>query len=406
MGLLGGTLAVGSTATVASALGEKSAHPTPIGVGPGTAAAPQEAPIPGAAALDGRRSLLADGPVAAVDLGDGTYTAPYEVVQGVKVFHLRMAPVRWEVSPGVVKEAWAFNGTVPGPTLRFNEGDRVRFIVQNDLSEMTGVHWHGMVLPNDQDGVPHITQHPIMPGETFTYEWTAVSTGTHWYHAHMGGNQVGKGLYGSLEIVPKVGDIQADRDYRVILNDGFLGFILNGKSFPATRPLKAKVGERVRIRIIGSGPEIIHPVHLHGGHFELLAQDGHLLPFPVKMDTLNTGVGQTYDIIFVPPSPGKWLLHCHIFSHSEASHGMQGMVTYLDVDPGGAGGAGPGEPGLPELPVEPGLPTEPVLPPQPGLPAQPGVPAQPGAPAQPGLPVQPPPSVPLSPHVPAVPTLP
>ena len=212
-----------------------------------------------------------------------------------------------------------------------------------------------------------------MPGETFTYEWTAVSTGTHWYHAHMGGLQVGKGLYGALEIVPKQGDIQSDRDYRAILNDGFLGFVLNGKSFPATRPLKAKVGERVRIRIIGSGPEMIHPVHLHGGRFELLAQDGNMLLFPVKMDTLNTGVGQTYDIVFVPPKPGKWLLHCHIFSHSEASHGMQGMVTYLDVAPGdlAPGEVAPGDAGLPELPAEPVPPAEPALPPEPALPAPP-----------------------------------
>ncbi|MGH3941965.1 MAG: multicopper oxidase domain-containing protein [Pseudonocardiaceae bacterium] len=278
----------------------------------------------------------ADGEAGAVDLGDGTFTAPYEVDGGVKVFKLRMAPVRWEVSPGDVREAWAFNGTVPGPTIHINEGDRVRFLVQNALPESTGVHWHGMDLPNSQDGVPHITQHPIEPGETFTYEWTAISTGTHWYHSHMGGPQVGKGLYGSLEIVPKLGDIRADRDYRLIFNDGALGFVLNGKSFPATKPLKAKVGERVRIRIIGSGPELIHSIHLHGGFFELTSQDGRKMPFPVKMDTVNAGPGQTYDIVFVPPSPGKWLLHCHIFSHSETPTGMKGMVTYLDVEPGSA----------------------------------------------------------------------
>ncbi|MGQ0774708.1 MAG: multicopper oxidase family protein [Pseudonocardiales bacterium] len=275
-----------------------------------------------------------DGAVGAFDLGDGTFTAPYEVVGGVKVFKLRMAPVRWEVSPGDVRTAWAFNGTVPGPTIRINEGDQVRFLVQNDLPESTGVHWHGMNLPNSQDGVPHLTQHPIEPGELFTYEWTAISTGSHWYHSHMGGPQVGKGLYGSLEIVPTLGDIRADRDYRVIFNDGALGFVLNGKSFPATKPLKAKVGERVRIRIIGSGPELIHSIHLHGGFFELTSQDGNKLPLPVKMDTVTAGPGQTYDIVFVPPSPGKWLLHCHIFSHSETPTGMEGMVTYLDVEPG------------------------------------------------------------------------
>ncbi len=346
---------------------------------------------PAAASVTGVSAAQAqDGPVPAYDLGDGTYSAPYDVVNGVKVFHLRMAPVQWEVSPGVVKEAWAFNGTVPGPTIRLNEGDQARFIVQNALPEETGVHWHGMELPNDQDGVPHLTQHPIMPGETYTYEWKAVSTGTHWYHSHMGGTQVGKGLYGALEIKPKQGEIPADRDYRAIVNDGFLGFVLNGKSFPATRPLVAKVGERVRIRVIGSGPEMIHSIHVHGGFFDLVAQDGRKLPVPVKMDTVNTGPGQTYDLVFIPPKPGKWLVHCHIFSHSETATGMQGMVTYLDVAPGGAGPGQAALPELPELPVAPGTPGAPELPGSPGVPGgSPAAPVTPGNPGEANQPVLP-----------------
>jgi hypothetical protein len=215
----------------------------------------------------------------------------------------------------------------------------------------------------------------------------------------MGGNQIGMGLYGSLEVIPKQGDIPADRDYRVIVNDGIMGFILNGKSFPATRPLKAKVGERVHIRLIGSGPEMIHMMHLHGGHFDLVAQDGMRLPAPVSMDTVATGVGQTYDFIFVPPYPGKWLLHCHIFSHSETPAGMQGMVTYLDVAPGdSAAPGGGGLPGLPGVPGVPGLPTAPGVPAEPGLPAEPGRPAHPGQSTEPARPAEP--------HLPELPGLP
>lgn len=113
------------------------------------------------------------------DLGDGTRLAQYEVVGGVKVFRLRAAPLSWEVSPGNVRQAFAYNGTVPGPVIRVNEGDTVRFIVQNDLPESTSLHWHGMDLPNDQDGVPGLTQPEIEPGQSFTYEWKAISTGTH-----------------------------------------------------------------------------------------------------------------------------------------------------------------------------------------------------------------------------------
>lgn len=268
------------------------------------------------------------------DLGDGTTLAAWELKDGVKEFHLDVAPMKWQTKPGGrVFDAMAINGHIPAPTIRVNEGDKLRFIVKNGMPQDTSIHWHGMVLPNDQDGVPGLTQAPIEPGETFTYEWTAVSTGTHWYHSHMHGDQEGRGLYGSLEIVPRLGDIPSDRDYRIIIGDGPLGFVFNGKSFPGTTQLRGRVGERIRIRVIGTGPEMIHSIHLHGGYFEVVAQDGHMKPIPERMDTLNVGVGQTYDLIWVPVKPGKWMLHCHIFSHSETPNGMEGMVTIVNIDP-------------------------------------------------------------------------
>jgi FtsP/CotA-like multicopper oxidase with cupredoxin domain len=242
-----------------------------------------------------------------------------------------MDVIPWEVEPGIVREAYAFNGTVPGPVIRVTEGDRLRFVVTNNLPEHTAVHWHGMVLPNSQDGVPGMTQEHIMPGETFTYEWTAVTLGTHWYHSHMGGGQVGRGLFGSLEVVPRSGDLDVDRDYRLLIGDGSLGFTFNGKSFPATVPLQARVGETVRIRLIGTGPEQIHPIHLHGMAFEVIAQDGHMLDDPYVVDTLSVAPGQTFDILARPTRPGQWMLHCHIFSHSEGPNGMTGLVTVLNV---------------------------------------------------------------------------
>ncbi|MEV8444108.1 multicopper oxidase domain-containing protein [Actinosynnema sp. NPDC051121] len=289
----------------------------------GTAQAPVADPVQAAAAGE--------------DLGDGTRLAPYEVVNGVKVFTLRAAPISWEVSPGNVRQAFAYNGIVPGPVIRINEGDTVRFILQNDLPEATSLHWHGMDLPNDQDGVPGLTQPEVEPGQSFTYQWKAISTGTHWYHSHMHGDQEGKGLYGSLEVVPRFGDIASDRDVRLIIGDGPLGFVFNGKSFPATAPLRARVGERVRIRLIGSGPEMIHPIHLHGGYFEVVAQDGRRLPSPQQMDTVLVGVGQTYDLIWTPTRVGKWMIHCHIFSHAETHTGMAGLVSIFNVDPGTIG---------------------------------------------------------------------
>jgi FtsP/CotA-like multicopper oxidase with cupredoxin domain len=269
----------------------------------------------------------------AVDLGDGTTLAPWNLVDGQKVFELTLAPKKQATTdgPAFLKDALSVNGSIPAPTIKVNQGDKLKIIVNNQMKEGSSIHWHGMDLPNEQDGVPGITQRTIRPGAQHIYEWTAISTGTHWYHSHMGGDQEGRGVFGALIIVPAVDDIPSDRDYTLIFSDGPLGFVINGKSFPSTTRLAARVGERVRIRLIGAGPEMIHSVHLHLGYFEVVAQDGNRLPQPFKADTQLLGIGQTFDLIWVPTRTGAWMLHCHIFSHSETSAGMTGMVTLIDV---------------------------------------------------------------------------
>jgi FtsP/CotA-like multicopper oxidase with cupredoxin domain len=276
--------------------------------------------------------------------GDGTVLARPTEVDGVKEFHLTMDETSIEVSPGVVKPAYAFNGTVPGPTIRVDEGDRVRIVVDNRLPFATSTHWHGMILPNDQDGVGGITQPHIAPGEQYVYEWTAVATGTHWYHAHSSGRHIGKGLYGALEVVPDEGDFESDRDYRLMLGDTDLGFTLNGRSFPSTPTLDAEVGETVRLRLINTGDQV-HAMHLHGVPFTVVAQDGMPRVQPEQMDTLTIAPGQTFDLLFEQVYPGKWLIHCHMFVHSHMNadehppgeSGMNGMVAVVNVTPASGG---------------------------------------------------------------------
>jgi len=295
--------------------------------------------------------------------GDGTVFARYDTDKdGTKIFKLDAAPYTWNVAPGVKKQAFAFNGTVPGPTIRVIEGDKVRVIVSNHLPMGTAVHWHGMVLPNKMDGVPGITQEPIQPGSSMTYEFVAVATGTHWYHSHWDGDQVGKGLYGSLEVVPHTGDRAVDRDYRLFVGDTNLGFVINGRTYPGTEPLKAKVGEKIRIRLTPTG-ELSHPFHLHGQPFQLVAQDGFDLPQPITMDTLLISTAQTFDIVTVALAPGRWMFHCHIFSHMHApgphaGHAMAGLVTTLDVAPAAA----PAVPPLNGVNPAAGVPAPPVTP--------------------------------------------
>ena len=291
----------------------------------------------------------APGPPAppGTGLGDGTQLAESTTEGGVKEFHLTMAETTVEVAPGVVKQAYAFNGIVPGPVLRMNEGDRVRIVVENKLPFPTSTHWHGMILPNDQDGVGGVTQPHIEPGQTYTYEWTAVATGTHWYHSHSSGRHIGKGLYGALEVVPAKGDFKADRDYRLMLGDTDLGFTLNGRSFPSTPTLVTKVGDTVRLRLINTGDQV-HAMHLHGVPFEVVAQDGMRRSSPERMDTLTIAPGQTFDLLFRQEHPGTWLVHCHMFIHSHMNadthppgeSGMNGMVAIVDTAPSPAGGGG------------------------------------------------------------------
>lgn len=106
---------------------------------------------------------------------------------------------------GKEKRAIAVNGQIPMPTLTFTEGDIAEIVVHNKLKESTSLHWHGLYLPNKEDGVPYLTQMPIKPGETFTYRFPIIQSGTHWYHSHSG-LQEQIGMYGSLILLKKKDD--------------------------------------------------------------------------------------------------------------------------------------------------------------------------------------------------------
>lgn len=251
-------------------------------------------------------------------------------IGGVKVFEVTAQVVQWEVEPGVRREAFAYNGQVPGPTIRVTEGDRVRVNLKNELPESTSIHFHGLTTPNAMDGVPFITQPPVKPGQGFTYEFVAKPSGTHMYHSHNGASQIDKGLLGAFIVVPKAGETKVASDVVMVINDGPLGYTLNGKSFPATQPIVMKLGQRLRIRYMNEG-SIIHPMHLHGMVQQVIAKDGRRLVQPYLVDTLNVAPGERYDVLVTASELGVWALHCHILSHAESARGMHGMVTAVIV---------------------------------------------------------------------------
>ena len=307
--------------------------------------------------------------MAAIDPGEVSYSAPAKArgdnllesrVQGeVKVFDLEISVIEWNILPDQSVEAYAFNRQVPGPRIRVTEGDRVRINVTNELPESTSVHWHGMILPNRMDGAADVTQKPIEPGESFAYEFTAGEAGTYFYHSHKEPDrQQGLGMYGALIVDPRdpARDAAYDYDQEMVVQlqewlerDGYTYpamtmegalpnyFTINGKSYPETATINMEVGERVRIRFIGSNNNFVHPMHVHGGPFEIVETDGNVVPEEARLlkDTVNVGPGERYDVIWEARKPGKWLLHCHIPHHTTNDNTEQegggGLMAVINV---------------------------------------------------------------------------
>ena len=275
---------------------------------------------------------------------------------GVKVFQLEAAVTAWNILPDVRVSAYAFNGQVPGPRIRVTEGDRVRFVVRNSLPEPTTIHWHGLILPNAMDGPADITQAPIPPGGSFTYEFTTRQAGTFFYHSHnRPDRQQALGLYGALIIDPPAPVLRYDKELVVQLQewlyqngytfpampmDGMQPnfFTINGKAYPSTEPLRMRVGEKLLVRYIGSQSGFVHPMHIHGGPFSIVATDGVPVAESARMtkDTVNVGPGERYDVIWEAREPGKWLLHCHINHHTtndnREEQGAGGLTLIIQVD--------------------------------------------------------------------------
>lgn len=258
---------------------------------------------------------------------------PYTLDGSTKVFQITASEGPWETQPGTTISALMYNGQVPGQIIRVTEGDKLRIILTNHMPQSTAIHWHGLHTPNAMDGVPFITQPVVKPGASYTYEFTAGPRGSHMYHAHHNSTeQVTRGLLGAFIVDPldAANEPRVDAEYMMVLNDSALGFTINGKSFPATQPISAKVGDRIRIRYFNEGL-MIHPMHLHGMYQQVIAKDGANLATPYLADTLLIAPGERYDVLVDCLTPGVWAYHCHILSHAEGPTGMYGMVTVLII---------------------------------------------------------------------------
>ena len=262
--------------------------------------------------------------MAAVDPDFLTYRAPVNArgdqpleptMDGdVKVYELEAATIEWNILEYERVMAYAFNRQVPGPRIRLTEGDRVRIRVTNSLPEPTTVHWHGLIVPNAMDGPAEITQNPIAPGDTFDYEFDVGQAGTFFYHSHSHvDRQQALGLYGALIIDPRDTSAVPEYDQELLVQlqewneregytypampmEGALPnfFTINGKAYPATETVQANLGDRLLIRFIGSNSGFIHPMHIHGGPFTVIATDGVPIPESARYekDTINVAPGE------------------------------------------------------------------------------------------------------------------
>jgi FtsP/CotA-like multicopper oxidase with cupredoxin domain len=311
---------------------------------------------------------------AAIESGNGSVVAvhtpdipklPFKMDNGVKVFELVAEPVRTEFLPASemgdarIVDAWGYNGSIPGPTIEVNEGDRVRIIFRNNLPEATTPHWHGLEVPIEMDGTPAISQPLIYPGESYTYEFTLHQNGTFFYHSHMAMQEM-MGMIGFFIIHPKKPHTpQVDKDFGIIMQEWallpnntvpntlsmeFNWLTFNGKSGPDTTPLLIKQGERVRIRMVNLGMDH-HPIHLHGNQFFVTGTEGGRIPETAWYpgNTVLVGVAQSRDIEFEAKYLGDWMLHCHLPHHmmnqmvsmvGPMAHGTQGMKTGKGMEEG------------------------------------------------------------------------
>ncbi|MBU1157497.1 MAG: multicopper oxidase domain-containing protein [Proteobacteria bacterium] len=285
---------------------------------------------------------------------------PCPASAAVRDYHLTIAKEQVNIT-GTPVEAMTINGGIPGPTLRFVEGDTARIQVRNKMDVDTSIHWHGILVPPGMDGVPDISFPPIAPGATFTYQFPIRQSGTYWYHSHSR-LQEQRGVYGSIVIEPKDAKPMADRELVVVLSDwtdddpasvmralkrgsewfsqakgskqsmigaaklGMLGdylkrelqrmpamdisdvaydrFLANGK--PTSRAA-AKPGETIRLRIINGSSTTFFYVEFAGGPMTIVAADGQDV-VPLKNQRLLIGVAETYDVLVTLPSGGSFEL--------------------------------------------------------------------------------------------------
>ncbi len=235
-----------------------------------------------------------------------------------------------EIAPGIGTDAWTYNGGIPGPLIRVHVGDRLIVHFSNHLPQSTTVHWHGIRVPIEMDGVPDVSQPPVEPGGTFTYDFIVPDAGLYWYHPHvMSAAQVGFGLYGALLVEDPAEQVNVPDETVLVLSDigidnrgqldppdsgGSTGMafgregsyvLVNGKMRPR---LTVRSGAPMRWRIVNAAKSRFFQIDLDGQAITRIGGDGGLIEHPVKLDSLVLSTGERADVVIAPTlKPGSEL---------------------------------------------------------------------------------------------------
>jgi FtsP/CotA-like multicopper oxidase with cupredoxin domain len=273
--------------------------------------------------LAGAGGLSAGGSLGEPRELGGAYPARARPNGTVRTFEVTAAPTEVTFADGRRLHVWAYNGTVPGPTLRVRLGETVRVRFTNHLPQPTTIHWHGVRVPNAMDGVPGVTQPAIQPGETFTYEFTPKDAGTFWFHPHLrSSEQIERGLFGVLVVDDPVPRPYA-REVVWVLDDWLLGS--DGEIFPqfntphdlmhdgrwgnvvtvngsTTERLDAAPGERLRLRLVNVANGRVFQLGLGGLDARVIAVDGLYTARPLDPAAFEIAPGNRLDLdVTIPP---------------------------------------------------------------------------------------------------------
>ncbi len=246
---------------------------------------------------------------------------PKVLADGTKEFDFTASTFQWALYPGKTEQAWGINQQVPGPVIRLTVGDKVKFVVHNDLPEPTTIHWHGLAVPNDMDGVPDMPVPPIPQGGFYTYSFTVTKqmVGTHWYHSHYDDDfQVDSGMNGVMIVDPADTSTlpHHDEDALFVLGatkvdgvDPENAFTIDGKSYPYAPQLTVHKGDKVLLRLVNTSAESYHAMTLDGYTLTIVAQDGQPLPDPEAVSVVSIAPSETVDVTFTANQTGDWLFH-------------------------------------------------------------------------------------------------